>query len=78
MKGKEKEERHGIFFRTLKNIYTCNRISRANDEEENSIKVLEKILCTAEERPKSKLKSFIKYQNILLQRVEVEALDVAW
>ena len=56
--------------------YICDSISRADDEEENSMEILEKIFCTAEERPKSNLKSFIKCQKPLLRQIEVGTPEV--
>lgn len=71
MKRREKAETWNLPQNIEK--YICNSISRADDEEENSMEILEKIFCTAAEKPKSNLKSFIKCQKLLLQRVEVGA-----
>ena len=74
MKRKEKAEMRNLSQNIEK--YICNSICRADEEKENSIEILEKIFCTAAERPKSNLKSFIKCQKLLLQGVEVGAPEV--
>ena len=74
MKRREKAEMWNLSQNIEK--YICNIICRADEEKENSIEILEKIFCTAAERPKSNLKSFIKCQKLLLQGVEVGAPEV--